>query len=229
MLIPNLRCLRIDLTITAFHPATSKSGAVENGRYALERAKSVIANESLDGPIQLGVECDIQCYVDSETTNDLVVCHDETLARCAPEHAFANVPLSRLSQQQLLNVFYNAEKDRVVFLSDVLKGSVGILNLELKSYLKSNRPVILDVLTDHLLAHVKQNDAFVERVIVSSFDHELLAMFHERLPQFKTAVLVRRQHESLSGAANTFGKVRQLVPIFIQMWCDNFEYRVGFM
>lgn len=130
-----------------------------------------------------GVELDIhRCK-----SGELVVIHDETLERTTDGKGFVKDKtldeLKKLSAGRWFDEQYAAEKLPV--LDEVLKLANGkmIVNIEIK-----NSPIEYPGIEDDL-AKVLQNYKYPDKILISSFDHELIRRVHQKMPQYEVAFL----------------------------------------
>ena len=130
-----------------------------------------------------GVELDIhRCK-----SGELVVIHDETLDRTTSGKGFVKdhtlEELKKLSAGKWFDQEYAAEK--LPLLEDVLKLADGkmIVNIEIK-----NSPVEYPGIENDL-AKVLQDYKYPDKILISSFDHELIRRVHKKTPQYQVAFL----------------------------------------
>ncbi len=130
-----------------------------------------------------GVELDIhRCK-----SGELVVIHDETLERTTDGKGFVKDKtldeLKKLSAGRWFDEQFAAEKLPV--LDEVLKLANGkmIVNIEIK-----NSPIEYPGIEDDL-AKVLQDYKYPDKILISSFDHELIRRVHKKMPQYQVAFL----------------------------------------
>jgi glycerophosphoryl diester phosphodiesterase len=130
-----------------------------------------------------GIELDIhRCK-----TGELIVIHDETLDRTTDGSGFIkDKTLSELSS--LSNGKWFAREfagERLPVLEDVLKLVDGkmIINIEIK-----NAPVEYPGIEEDL-KRVLKSYKHLDKILISSFDHELIRRVHEKMPEVKVAFL----------------------------------------
>lgn len=130
-----------------------------------------------------GIELDIhKCK-----TGELVVIHDADVARttdgagAVPDLTYDE--LQKFSAGSRFNKSFAGE--RIPLLADVLKLVDGklMLNIEIKNWPKAYPGIDDDLIA--MLSTYKYPD----KIIISSFDHEMLDSIHRKAPQYKLAVL----------------------------------------
>lgn len=130
-----------------------------------------------------GIELDIhKCK-----SGELVVIHDADIARTTdgagsvPDLTYAE--LQKASAGKPFSSKF--AKERIPLLSDVLKVVDGklTLNIEVKNW-----PKAYPGIDDDLIALLKSYP-YPDKIIISSFDHEVLNSIHQKAPQYKLAVL----------------------------------------
>jgi glycerophosphoryl diester phosphodiesterase len=130
-----------------------------------------------------GIELDVQRCA----TGELVVIHDEDLARTTNGVGLIRDcslgELRRLSAGTWFDKQFQTE--RIPLLEEVLELVCGkmIINIELK-----NAPIDYPDIEDDLLNVIDGYDR-PETLIISSFDHKLLASVHEKAPKLNIAIL----------------------------------------
>ncbi|MBS2000765.1 MAG: glycerophosphodiester phosphodiesterase [Candidatus Obscuribacterales bacterium] len=145
-----------------------------------------------------GIELDIhRCK-----TGELVVIHDESVDRTTDGSGFVkDMSLSQLralsagakwapaSQLRKLSAgipysseFKNEKLPLLTEVFDLVKGKLTI-NIEIK-----NAPVDYPGIEDDLIALLKKYP-YPDKIMVSSFDHDVIRRFHEKAPQYKCAIL----------------------------------------
>lgn len=130
-----------------------------------------------------GIELDIH----KAKSGELVVIHDADISRTTdgagsvPDMTYTE--LTKASAGARFNKSFAGE--RIPLLADVLKLVDGklILNIEVKNWPKQYPKIDDDLIA--MLANYKYPD----KIVISSFDHELLKSIHEKAPQYKIAVL----------------------------------------
>ncbi len=130
-----------------------------------------------------GVELDIhRCK-----SGELIVIHDETLERTTNGSGF----VKDKTWDELKNVsagkWYSAEfeNERLPLLKDVLTLADGkmIVDIEIK-----NAPIEYPGIEDDLASLLKDYK-YPDKILISSFDHELIRRVHEKLPNIEVAFL----------------------------------------
>lgn len=145
-----------------------------------------------------GIELDVQRCA----TGELVVFHDEDLARTTNGVGLVRDcsldELKRLSAGLWFDKTFRDE--RVPTLSEVLELLQGklTLNIELK-----NAPIDYPGIEEDLLSVIEGYPH--ETLIISSFDHKLLARVHEVAPHLKIALLGAAVFLDLKSAATAVG------------------------
>lgn len=145
-----------------------------------------------------GIELDIhRCK-----TGELIVIHDETVDRTTDGSGLVkNMTLAQLrglsagakwapaSQLRKLSagITYSSEfkKEKLPLLTevfDLIKGKL-IINIEIK-----NAPIDYPGIEDDLIALLKKYP-YPDKIVVSSFDHDVIHRFHEKAPQYQCAIL----------------------------------------
>lgn len=136
-----------------------------------------------------GLETDVQETADHE----LVLCHDSRVDRTT--NGTGEISRLRLTTIQQLDAgwrFYGHKSDiripTLVELLDYLEEQAfhGVLNLEIKA--PKNDGVLV---AQHLADVLASFPTLLPVIVVSSFSHQLLAVFHHALPVVETALLTR--------------------------------------
>lgn len=130
-----------------------------------------------------GIELDIhRCK-----SGELVVIHDETVDRTTNGHGFIKdkswSELKSLDAGSWFDPKFKSES--LPLLIDVLRlinGKV-LLNVEIKNDAVRYPGIESD------LAVVLSKYKYPQKIIVSSFDHDIVRLFHKKAPQYKTAML----------------------------------------
>lgn len=130
-----------------------------------------------------GIELDIhRCK-----TGELVVVHDENLSRTTSGSGIVkDKTWDELQKMSAGSWFSPAFKDeKIPLLADVLKLIDGklLLNIEVK-----NAPTAYAGIEDDLLKQLASYK-YPDKILVSSFDHELIKRIHDKAPQYKVAFL----------------------------------------
>lgn len=130
-----------------------------------------------------GIELDIhRCK-----SGELVVIHDETLDRTTDGKGFVKDKtwdeLKNLSAGKWFGKEFEAE--RLPLLTDVLKLVDGkmIVNIEIKNAPVEYPGIEID------LEKVLKDYKYPDKILISSFDHELIRRVHEKTPQYEVAFL----------------------------------------
>lgn len=146
-----------------------------------------------------GIELDIhRCK-----TGELVVVHDENLSRTTSGSGIVKDKtwdeLQKLSAGSWFSPEFKDEK--IPLLADVLKLIDGklLLNIEVK-----NAPTAYAGIEDDLLK-LLQSYKYPEKILISSFDHELIKRIHDKAPQYKVAFLNDGILVDLKGYAKKIG------------------------
>ncbi|MBY0357192.1 MAG: glycerophosphodiester phosphodiesterase [Candidatus Obscuribacterales bacterium] len=178
-----------------------------------------------------GIELDIhRCK-----SGELVVIHDETLERTTNGQGFVKdktlTELKKLSAGAWYAKEFNEE--RLPTLAEVLTLIDGklVLNIEIK-----NAPIAYAGLEDCLLKLLRSYK-YPEKIIISSFDHEILQRIHQKAPSYKLAFLSECLFVDLPGYAKKvgatawnpyFGELRtdsvelaHTVPLEVNVWTVN--------
>ncbi len=151
-----------------------KKWAPENTMAAFKKAIELGAD---------GIELDIhKCK-----TGELVVIHDADISRTTNGvGAVPDLTFDELTKASA-GVKFGSEftSERIPLLSDVLKLIDGklVLNIEVKNW-----PKQYPGLDDDLVTMLKSYP-YPDRIVISSFDHEILKSIHKKAPQYKIAVL----------------------------------------
>ncbi|CAN5202349.1 glycerophosphodiester phosphodiesterase [soil metagenome] len=145
-----------------------------------------------------GIELDIhRCK-----TGELIVIHDEEVDRTTDGTGFVkDMTLSQLrglsagakwapaSQLRKLStgITYSSEfkKEKLPLLTevfDLVKGKL-VINIEIK-----NAPIDYPGIEDDLIVLLKKYP-YPDKIMVSSFDHDVIHRFHEKAPKYKCAIL----------------------------------------
>jgi glycerophosphoryl diester phosphodiesterase len=130
-----------------------------------------------------GIELDIhRCK-----TGELVVIHDDTLERTS--NGKGAVKDKTLAELRALDAgsWYGTEfkGERIPTLSEVLNllnGKV-VLNIEIK-----NLPTDYPGIEDELIKQLESYN-YKDKIIISSFDHQVLRRLHDKAPQYRLAML----------------------------------------
>ncbi|MCC4815870.1 glycerophosphoryl diester phosphodiesterase [Vibrio lentus] len=135
------------------------------------------------------VEVDIQVTLDDQ----LVVCHDHTLERCSDgkgrvdEHTLAELRLldfgSWKSEQ------FTGEK--ILTLTELLslvEAHDLSVNLEIKVDSKHQAPHVVDLLHTELIRSTQDTD----RILLSSFSHQVVAEMAHHLPRYRVGVITEQ-------------------------------------
>jgi glycerophosphoryl diester phosphodiesterase len=145
-----------------------------------------------------GIELDIhRCK-----TGELIVIHDEEVDRTTDgsglvkdltlaqlRHLSAGAKWAPASQLRKLSAgipysseFKNEKLPLLTEVFDLVRGKL-LINIEIK-----NAPIDYPGIEDDLIALLK-NYPHPDKIVVSSFDHDVVHRFHEKAPQYKCAIL----------------------------------------
>ncbi|MCB5361099.1 glycerophosphodiester phosphodiesterase family protein [Vibrio lentus] len=135
------------------------------------------------------VEVDIQVTLDEQ----LVVCHDHTLERCSDgkgrvdEHTLAELRLldfGRWKSEQFTG-------EKILTLTELLS-LVEVhdlsVNLEIKVDSKHQAPHVVDLLHTELIRSTLDTD----RILLSSFSHQVVAEMAHHLPRYRVGVITEQ-------------------------------------
>ena len=147
---------------------------------------------SIEQAAKLGlkwIEVDVQQTQDDE----LVVCHDHTLERCSngkgrvDEHTLAEL-------RQLDFGSWKSEQfggERILTLSELFElveeHSLSV-NLEIKVDSRHQAPHVVDLLHSELI----RSNIDTDRVLLSSFSHEVVAEMAHHLPRYRVGVITEQ-------------------------------------
>lgn len=150
-------------------------------RWAPENTLSAF-RKSIEAGVD-GIELDIQRCKSGE----LVVIHDDTVNRTSNgQGAIKDMTLSELRALDF-GLWYGAEfKDEPLpLLSEVLDLVNGklIINIEIK-----NLPTCYLGIEDDLFKELEKYP-YIDKIVISSFDHQLLHQIHEKAPHYHLAML----------------------------------------
>ena len=135
------------------------------------------------------VEVDIQVTLDDQ----LVVCHDHTLERCSDgkgrvdEHTLAELRLldfGRWKSEQFTG-------EKILTLTELLslvEAHDLSVNLEIKVDSKHQAPHVVDLLHTELLRSTLDTD----RILLSSFSHQVVAEMAHHLPRYRVGVITEQ-------------------------------------
>lgn len=148
--------------------------------------------------------CDsIELDIHKCKTGELVVIHDADVARTTDgAGAVPDLTLEQLQKFSAGSRFGAAFADeRIPLLADVLKLVDGKLtvNIEVKNW-----PRAYPGIDDDLIAMLKTYK-HPDKIMISSFDHEILSSIHKKAPQYKLAVLDSAILERPSAYCNEVG------------------------
>ena len=160
-----------------------------------------------------GIELDIhRCK-----TGELIVIHDETVDRTTDGTGFvkdmtlpqlrelsAGAKWAPASQLRKLSagITYSSEfkKEKLPLLTevfDLVKGKL-LINIEIK-----NAPIDYPGIEDDLIVLLKKYP-HSDKIMVSSFDHDVIHRFHEKAPQYKCAILSDCILSNVGSVSNTY-------------------------
>ncbi|MFA0550144.1 glycerophosphodiester phosphodiesterase family protein [Vibrio lentus] len=135
------------------------------------------------------VEVDIQVTLDDQ----LVVCHDHTLERCSDgkgrvdEHTLAELRLldfGRWKSEQFTG-------EKILTLTELLslvESHDLSVNLEIKVDSKHQAPHVVDLLHTELIRSTLDTD----RILLSSFSHQVVAEMAHHLPRYRVGVITEQ-------------------------------------
>ena len=135
------------------------------------------------------VEVDIQVTLDDQ----LVVCHDHTLERCSDgkgrvdEHTLAELRLldfGRWKSEQFTG-------EKILTLTELLslvEAHDLSVNLEIKVDSKHQAPYVVDLLHTELIRSTLDTD----RILLSSFSHQVVAEMAHHLPRYRVGVITEQ-------------------------------------
>ncbi|MEZ9247378.1 glycerophosphodiester phosphodiesterase family protein [Vibrio lentus] len=135
------------------------------------------------------VEVDIQVTLDDQ----LVVCHDHTLERCSDgkgrvdEHTLAELRLldfGRWKSEQFTG-------EKILTLTELLslvEDHDLSVNLEIKVDSKHQAPHVVDLLHTELIRSTLDTD----RILLSSFSHQVVAEMAHHLPRYRVGVITEQ-------------------------------------
>jgi glycerophosphoryl diester phosphodiesterase len=131
-----------------------------------------------------GIELDIhKCK-----SGELVVIHDESVHRTTDGAGLVKDMTYDQIKKLDAGSWYAAEfkNERIPLLSDVLSLVDGkaVINIEIK-----NAPVEYPGIDDDLIK-LLSSYKYKNKIVISSFDHEILKRIHEKAPQYKLAILL---------------------------------------
>ncbi|MBX3149297.1 hypothetical protein KF728_04000 [Candidatus Obscuribacterales bacterium] len=146
-----------------------------------------------------GVELDIhRCK-----SGELVVIHDETLDRTTDGKGFIKDKTWDELKTLSAGKWYSDEfaEEKLPLLTDVLKLADGkmIVNIEIK-----NSPIEYPGIEDDL-AKVLKDYKYPEKILISSFDHELIRRVHKKMPNIEAAFLDAGIVADVGKYANSIG------------------------
>lgn len=149
-----------------------------------------------------GIEIDVQLSKDEQ----LVVIHDLTLERTTSgKGKVLDYPIAELKKLSAGSWFsLGFQNERIPLLEEVLKWATKNslkINIELKSTASQRKKIILKIV------EVIKGSSLEHRVILSSFDHELIHQLARKLPQVQTAAI-------------TLGTLYK-PELYLQMLCTN--------
>lgn len=146
-----------------------------------------------------GVELDIhRCK-----SGELVVIHDETLDRTTDGKGFIKDKTWSELKNLSAGKWYGEEfaEEKLPLLTDVLKLADGkmIVNIEIK-----NSPIEYPGIEDDL-AKVLAGYKYPHKILISSFDHELIRRVHKKMPHIEAAFLDAGIVADVGKYANSIG------------------------
>ncbi|NLA96066.1 MAG: glycerophosphodiester phosphodiesterase [Clostridiaceae bacterium] len=137
-----------------------------------------------------GIELDVQRAADGQ----LVICHDENLARLTGQDLWLkDLTYQELSQLNISHYFPGSPRERAPLLDEFLawfKTSSMVVNLELKNTVipyEGMEEAVLDMVDRHGLR---------DRVIISSFSLESAALFKQLAPDMDVGFLYQKMPPS---------------------------------
>lgn len=149
--------------------------APENTMSAFQKALSMGAE---------GIELDVQMSRDGH----VVVIHDDKIDRTSNGKGFVkDYNLNELKEFDFGSWFGKEfEKEKIPLLEealDMLKGWIGLLNIEIK-----NGPTLYPGIEEKVAGLIKKHN-FIDQTIVSSFNHYSLVKIKGILPEVRTGIL----------------------------------------
>jgi glycerophosphoryl diester phosphodiesterase len=181
-------------------------------KWAPENTMSAF-RKSLDAKVY-GVELDIhRCK-----SGELVVIHDEDVKRTTNgKGLIKDLTWSELSKLDA-GTWYSPEfkNERLPLLKDVLALADGkmLVNIEIK-----NAPIAYPGIEDDLIK-LLQDYKYPDKILISSFDHDVLKRIHEKTQRYKLALLVDGLIVDLGSYAKSVG-VQGWNPGFSDMRADS--------
>ena len=180
-----IQVIHADETCLILAHAGASTLAPENTRAAFEKAKEAGAD---------GIETDVRMTRDHK----LVLRHDEAIDRTSSGHGLISLlTLDELKSYDFGSWFdasFAGEKILTLDegLAEIRKLGFHTINLELKPDARNSEELI------RLTAESIERSGIADRVIVSSFDKNLLKSFHTRAPSVKTAILTIPDMQAIS-------------------------------
>lgn len=180
-----------------------------------------------------GIELDIhRCK-----TGELVVIHDESLDRTTDGHGLIKEKTLAELKKLSAGAWYGKEfqGEQLPLLSEVLDLIDGklVLNIEIK-----NAPIAYQGIEDDLLALLAKYK-YPKKIVISSFDHEVLERIHKKNRLYKVAFLGESLFIDLPGYAKQIGaqawnpyygelrtdsvEAAHKVPLEVNVWTVNDE------
>lgn len=159
-----------------------------------------------------GIELDVQRTADGQ----LVICHDENLERLAGKDLWIkDLTWQELSKLNVASYLPDASPEPVPLLEEFLewfKTTSMVVNLELKNTVVPYRGMeaeVLDLVDRHGLR---------DRVIISSFSLESVALFKQLAPDMDVGFLYQKFLPSVVGKAMKYG-LDAIHPLYVnQLW-----------
>jgi glycerophosphoryl diester phosphodiesterase len=155
-----------------------------------------------------GIELDIHCC----KTGELVVIHDDTLARTTSGTGYVKDSTWDYLSSLDIGSWYDPsfKSERIPLLQDVLDVVDGKLciNVEIK-----NCPGNYEGIDDRLLT-LLESYPYPDKIMISSFDHLVLKRIHDKTPTFKLALL---------GDSVLFDLPNYAKPIGATAWNPHFD------
>lgn len=173
-------------TVQTIDITEKKSKPMVIGHRGMKKSAPENTMAAFKAAMEQGAEA-IELDIHKARTGEIVVIHDADVARTTD--GTGSVP--DMTWEQLQKVSAGSRfgpefaSERIPLLSDVLKLVNGkiVINIEVKNW-----PKRYPGIDDDLIAMLKTYP-YPDKIVISSFDHELLRSIHDKAPQYKLAVL----------------------------------------